>query len=502
MAVDSVNSDMMSQSEMLVETYKRTQAYRVDPLKAKKVELQSRQTFYNTLNSKLNTLISQLDKFGAYKKIDDAFSFVKEDGINDKFQTRSSTLSEKDYFTVTSKGDAIVGTNTVKVQRLASNDVLVSNRLNLTDAFTETAGEKSFDIMVNDKTFNVKVNFTGTETNQEAMSKIVNAINGIKDVGVSASLVKDTENTGRISLTSKTTGEKNKITFSTNSTTDLLGWNSAMFADANNRTAFSGASAGYKTADSSLLNSKFEVNGLEVTRNKNEVDDVLPGTTIKLLKVQSEDAQPITITTEIDVAGVESLVDGLVKEFNSLLTFLNSNKDVQKSDPGMMSLQSRLRALMSTQMSFSDNEDAPKYITDIGFRVNTDGTLAMKDKDKLKSYLLKEDGSQNVAELFTSSTGFVAKINDIISSLKPQGSGDLGLIKTRNQSVNTQIVNLDKRIASVESSIEQQAEAMRKEYESYLKVYLQAQGQYSLLSAMPMGMGGGGYDSLIASQYM
>lgn len=498
MAVDSISGEM-SQSDMLVETYKQTQAYRVDSLKTKKTDLQSRQAFYNGLNARLNSLITQLDKFGSYKQVEGSFSLVKEDDVDDNFKTRSSSLSEKDYFTVTSKGDAIVGTNTMKVQRLASNDVLVSNRLNLSDAFGETAGEKSFDIMVNDKTFNVKVNFTGSETSQEAMTKIVNAINSIDEITVSASLVKDTETTGRISLISKETGENNKISFTSNSTTDLIGWNTSMFADPNARTTFSGASAGYKTADSSVLNSKFEVNGIEISRNKNEVDDVLPGTTIKLLKVQSADAEPITVTTEVDVAGVESFVDALVKEFNGLLTFLNSNKSIQKTDPGMGSLQTRLRSIMSSQMSFSENEDAPKYITDIGFRINTDGTLVLRDKEKLKEFLLKENGSQNVADLFTSSTGFVAKINEVIVNLKPQNSSESGLIRARNQSINTQIINLDKRIASVESSIEQQAEGMRKEYEAYLKVYLQAQGQYSLLSTMPTDTSG--YNSLLASQY-
>ncbi|HOQ49983.1 MAG TPA: hypothetical protein PLV01_09165, partial [Candidatus Kapabacteria bacterium] len=96
-------------------------------------------------------------------------------------------------------------------------------------------------------------------------------------------------------------------------------------------------------------------------------------------------------------------------------------------------------------------------------------------------------------------TGFIAKINEVIYNLKPQG-GNSGLLRTRNESITREITNIDKRIASIEATIEQQAESLRKEYESYLKVYLQAQGQYSLLSTMSTSSSSTGYSSLIAQQ--
>jgi len=501
MAIDTfgISGSDKSYSELLVESYKKSQASRTEGLQSRKQTLQTRQKFYNELNAKLNSLISQLDIFGEYKKVGDNFTFTPTNGINDKFKTRKATATSNEFFTVKADGNAIVGSNSIKVNRIATNDVLVSNRLNLSDAFGETAGEKSFDLSVNDKTYTVTVNFTGSETNEEAMRKIVNAINGIKDVKINASLVKDTETTGRISLVSKETGENNKITFTQTSTTELLGWTTSLYSNPNARTAISGGSAGYKVSDASLLNASFEANGIEITRNSNEVKDVLPGITINLLKPQAADAQPIGITTDIDVDGFESFVDALIKEYNGVLFNLNQNKDIQRQDTAISSLQQRLRAVGTAVLNPTDDPDAPKRLTDIGFKLNNDGTLVLKDKDKLKEFLAKDNGAENIAKLFTSETGFIAKINEVIYNLKPQG-GNSGLLRTRNESITREITNIDKRIASIEATIEQQAESLRKEYESYLKVYLQAQGQYSLLSTMSTSSSSTGYSSLIAQQ--
>lgn len=503
MAIDNFGmsaTGSSSYTDQIVEAYKATQAYRTQSIEDKRTDLNTRKSFYGGLNGKLNSLISTIDKFGEYKQVGDNYSFVKEDGIDDDFRTRTATLSEKDYFTISTDGDAIVGNSSLKVQRLATNDVLVSKRLTLKDSFGEKEGESEFKIKVGDEEFDVKVKFTGNETSEEAMTKIVNAINSIEDIEVSASLVKDTETTGRISLVSKETGADYAISMTTNSTTRALGWDNNLFNNSNNRSKMQEGDAGYKRTDVSELNSKFEVNGIEITRNSNEIKDVLPGSTITLKKVQDADAEPVSITTEINTAGVESLVDTLVKEFNGLLFFLNNNKSIQRQDPGMGTLQTRLRALSSTQLVETDNPDAPRYITDIGFRIQSDGTLVLKDKDKLKEYLEKENGAQMVADLFTSTTGFAAKISETISSLKPK-DGEIGLIKSRNESINTQLQSLDRRLSDVENTIDQQAEALRKEYTKYLEVYMKAQSQYSLISTMSVNSSSNSYNSLLSSQY-
>lgn len=501
MAIDrfGISSSDKSYSELLVESYKRSQATRTEGLRSQKSDLEKRQKFFNELNSRLNTLISYLDKFGEYKKTGENSTFTPVSGINDKFKTRSATLSEKDYFSVKADGNAIVGSNSVKVNRIATNDVLVSNRLTLSNNFGETAGEKSFNLMLNDKTYTVTVNFTGDETNEQAMQKIIQTINSIKDVKISASLVKDTETTGRITLMSKETGANNRITFTQNSTTELLGWTTSLFTDPSARTTMSGGSAGYKVGDSSLLNANLEVNGIEISRNSNEINDVLPGLTLSLLKAQKDDAQPITITTDIDVSGVENLVDALVKEYNGMLFFLSQNKDLQRQDPAISSLLQRLRAIGTSELVSSSNPDVPRRLTDVGFKLNNDGTLVLRDKDKLKEFLSKENGAENIANLFTSATGFVARINDVIYNLKPNGA-NTGLIRSRTNSITKQISNIDKRITTIEANIEQQAQSLRKEYESYLKVFLQAQGQYSLLSTMSTSAMNSGFNSLIAQQ--
>ncbi|MBI5325561.1 MAG: hypothetical protein HZB41_09890, partial [Ignavibacteriae bacterium] len=46
----------MSQLDLMVEAYRKTEQPKINALNTKKQNLQKRQAFFNTLNSKLNTL--------------------------------------------------------------------------------------------------------------------------------------------------------------------------------------------------------------------------------------------------------------------------------------------------------------------------------------------------------------------------------------------------------------------------------------------------------------
>ncbi len=465
-----LGSSGSSAADQLVSAYKLQQRSRVDILLNKKNQLEKKQQFYSKLNTQINSLVSQIDKFAEFD-IDNIFDSGRQSEFAEKFVTRKATSSDSSYVSASADSDALLSSSTIKVNRLAGNDVLISDQLNLNDSFG-LSGSFTFQMKGTD----ITVDLDGSETNEQAMTKIVNAVNSNDDVGAVAALVKDTTSTGRISFSASETGEENALTFSQNN--DLLaqlGFDNSLNQDGD-RSTVTDTKAGYRTDNAAQLDSEAIVNGITVTRSSNMLEDVLPGVSINLLKVQDEDAGEITLKTEVDRESVENLIKPFLNAYNSILSFLDENKTVMRSDTASSSLKYNLRSISSQSMDENASAGDIQYLTDIGIDISSSGKLSISDTERLQELL--EDNPGDVAKLFTGEDGFASKIYNVISRLT--GSG--GLIQSRRESLTDQIEYNKERTEEVQSRIDAQAEILRKEYENMLEVYLEAQNQFNYLS--------------------
>ncbi|MCX7930291.1 MAG: flagellar filament capping protein FliD, partial [Chlorobi bacterium] len=108
----------------------------------------------------------------------------------------------------------------------------------------------------------------GTETYETLIGKIVSAISSDSGAKVTASLVKDSSTTGRLSLTAKTTGADGAITFTdTNGVLSALGLTSSI-KQTTGTTTLSTQSATVTNTDTILFESsgykRFRVNGVDL----------------------------------------------------------------------------------------------------------------------------------------------------------------------------------------------------------------------------------------------
>ncbi len=452
-----------NQMDSLVDAYKQTQQKKLDELNAKKSLLQTRKSFYSTFKSRIDSLVSEIDKLTRSSAID-------------KFSAKSITSSDSKIVSASAKGNAILGDNSIKVEKLAKNDVLISNRANLTDAFNESAGNQTFNITIGDKTKEVSVDFDGTETYEQAMKKIVVAINRTSDIEVNASFVKDTNSTGRISLTAKNPGSENKILFSNNSALSKIGLDpDALFSNTNSRVVSTNTQAGYLEDEFVNLDSKFQLNGITITRSTNKIDDVLDGVTLNLLKTQDLDSAPVNLKTEVDSSSVQNFVKGLLTSINDIISNISSNTDIKRNDPAMTSLFQGIKNILLEK--FGDSGDGElRYLTEIGIKFDKNGFIAISDEDLFKKELEKDP--QKFANMFVGSNGLAKKVDKLIAPYK--GSG--GLVASRSASLNEQINNSMKKIESTQEKIDFQADALKKQYQNYLKLFYQAQNQSTYLS--------------------
>jgi flagellar hook-associated protein 2 len=461
-----------SQTELLVQSFRQTEQPKLNALSSKKQKLERKSSFYNTLKSKLDTLVSQLDIHSAST-------------ADSKFFTKKSNSTDTAVLTASASDAAVLGISNVRVDRLATNDILIADQMKLEDEFKQKDGTYDFSITVGDDTFDVSVTLIGDETNEEAMQKIIKAVNATEDITITAAYVKDTSTTGRLTFTSEETGEDNRIEF--NDKSQLLkefGLGPSLKQDGESRTEVGDTKAGYKTASVDTLNSLMEINGVKVTRGSNSVEDAMSGVTLNLNKPQDPDDLAITVKTEVNSNAVEEFIKPLLDSYNDILTYLKSQKDAVRGDSTTSSLYSRFRGLVSSAVTSTESSDDPRYLTEAGITIGNNGTLSVTDYDKLEGLL--EDDPQKVANLFTSSDGFAAKLNSAIQSL----SGNDGLITARTTSLASQIDQTQDRYEEMQKRIDQRADALRKEYNSVLEVYYQAQNQYSsFLQAFQQGFG-------------
>ncbi|PKL78253.1 MAG: hypothetical protein CVV25_12235 [Ignavibacteriae bacterium HGW-Ignavibacteriae-4] len=459
-----------TQTDLLVQSYLQTQQPKLNRIQNKKSELEAKNSFFTALNTRINAIVTQIDKFQAN-------DFDKQFGVKKVASTGA------DYVTATADGDASVGTNNVKVNRLASSDSLVSSRVNSADDFGSFSGTFEFTVEVNGDSRTLSVELDDSETYQQAMQKIADAVNAEDDFKLSASVVKDTSSTARLSFNTSELGEDNKIIFS-NGAGNLLaniGLDEGVLnPNSSTRVAFDSTNAGYRKANIIDLNSEAEINGITVIRSTNVLEDVINGFKFNLNKVHDSGDEAETLKADIDVEGVVSLLQPLLDAYNSALALVNNNKTIRRGDASANSLYSSLRSLPSTRVTGLDS-GAPDYLTVLGIKPDSAGNLKVSDKKILEEVL--KDNPQKIADVFNSPDGFVSKLENIVSSLK----GDTGIIKSKKASLVQQIESYDKRYDQLKLRIDTQSNNLRKQYENILGTYLTAQTQYSSFSQFSTG---------------
>ena len=525
--MSSVNSASSTIVDQYVDAFMATQQYRYVPLDNKTTQLNAKQNFFTSLNSRLNSLLSAMDRFGTYKNVvtgegDDAITtrkFVPANEIDGKFVTRKVILSQTDYISASANGKALTGLNNVKVLQLASNDSYIGARVDISQApdvdgnmvgslsqelaskLVDGKGKVEFEIAGK----LVSVEYTAEDTNEDVMKKVANTLNKDSDINdkVSVSFIKDTTGTARLTFSAKKTGEDNAISIkSLSDEASFLG-----IGDGSRTEYVDGAAGGgFVKANIEDLNSKIQINGITISRNGNTIDDAIEGVTLNLKQAHEATAAPTVLDTQIDTDAVIKLIDPLMQAFNGISSFVAANKTAHGNDPAIVGLTSSLRGIVTVNISPFGNESVPndyyksadtqpiKYLAELGFKIGSDGVLTLSDPTKFNEILKTDDGAKLISDAIQGFSESLAKYVDSLTSR----DNKTGLVQTRLSSIAQQIDSNNKKIEQVDKSIEKLAETTRKQYTAYLSAYYNAQNQAALLSLFSYS--GSAYDSLVAQQ--
>lgn len=390
--------------------------------------------------------------------LNDRFKSFTTTGTDNTLSAKKAVSSNESLFTVQADSKAVAGVYSLKISQLARNDTVVSKQF--------TASETKLAKSLNGDTANFKITLgSGTPTsfstsfadsaltNQDILSKIAAEINGA-GIGVSASVIKDTPTTVRLSLVSKSGGSSNAISLEDFDKKKLLA-NLGFINSNNQRYALNGTNGGYVYANTDNLNAKFSINGIDIVGDSNTVTDIMQGVTLTLRKAQTADDQPETISITSSSTDIVDQVKKFIENYNKTINYIASKTSINATthergpltgDFAVRNLFLNLRSLVAGKVS-TVKEGNPQTLREIGIKINNNGTLELSDENKLKTTV--ESDSTKVTDLFNSTQGIATRGQDLLKNFISTG-GTIDDIKKGTQSqasgVESNISRLNKRV--------------------------------------------------------
>ncbi|RLK48229.1 flagellar hook-associated protein 2 [Alkalispirillum mobile] len=447
-------------------------------------ERQPAQQRIDRQEQRLESEISGLGKLQqAVSEFGGALGSVSSEG---DFRSVEASSNNEQAVSVSADDDAPPGSYNVEVEQIAQAQRVATTE----DAFagvddfsagSTSLGAGSFALAFEDgstETFELE---EGADTLQD-----VRAIINQESQNVRASVVDDGEGP-RLVLTSRETGEENSVTALE---VDAEDGDEALL----NNLAFSREDLdedGQGAADelTEAQNARVLVDGLEIERPTNEINDAIDGVS---LTVNEEDE-----TAQVNVSEEQGAAEGAVREFveayNTLqgtLTELNAY-DPEEDEAGplngdatLRSVQSRMRQLINEPIP---NAEGPvQTLADLGMTTQRDGTLSVDDQQL--SQALNEN-RLDVVRLFTDEEdGMTRRLEDAVDEF----TGADSVIGNRTDSLQDRMGALEPQQERLDNRMERREESLIREFSAMdqMVAEMNQTGDY-LANNLPGGGGGG-----------
>lgn len=327
------------------------------------------------------------------------------------------------------------------------SDVVFSSLKSDTDAkFSLQVGDKSYDITVNNKT-----------TLDELSQKITDATDGkisVKILNVGGT------NPYSMVFQTKDTGKDNAIKFkmagdvNTNGLFKDLGFTTTKPDDKGVFTLEAGTdtNAGKKLANAQ--DAEFTFNGVNMTRSKNTIDDIITGATFTLNNVDdkttSGEYKDTVISISKDTASLVKTMQSMVQAYNTLKTNLDTatSYDSESKAAGSLNGLSEITSIKRQINSIITNTDKNgKSLMDFGFSFTDKGVLSL-DTKALESAI--SDDYENFKKFFSSNTTYENATFYSSGSITSSTNAWTGKIKINDKEFD--LAEIDKKITSTTSS--------------------------------------------------
>lgn len=464
-----------SSLDALVEQVIAIERRPVIELEIQKSTLNVKKAIFSDLDSKLSKLQTTAKKLG---------DTIESTSI---FNNKSVSTSNEGVVTGTAGSSAATGTHSLFVTQLAKQSTQVSNQFTSASNSLESSvgtGTKTFNVTVNGVSTEVSVDITAGDTDKTILANMATAINeamdGVDD-SVTANALDDTSTTSKLTISSNNTGVEYKVSLSDVSGTLISATGIGGTSEATDTTG------GYIYSDS-LLDAKFTLNGVNLTRSSNTVTDALTGVTLSLKATQDTGDGNVTLTIGPDVGAIRTELDTFISDYNDVIKYMNLKTTSSSGVRGELAGDFTFRNLLVQMRTFTASgvtgvtDSSKDRLAFLGVTTADDGTISVTDTSKLEDAI--KDGS--LAEIFnTPTTGLGDQFDNLIEGFVVTG----GIISDHKSIIDTRMKSIDRQIATLSERVDKKAQQFREQFSAVQESLILLQGQASAFNLFSNSFG-------------
>ena len=457
-------------------------------LNRQKTDITAKQNAWKDVNTRLNSLY---DKLKALQK-------------PETFNSMTSKSSNESIVTISASKDAVAGRYDITVDNLATNTRITGKQIDAYDTegkFKALGMNGILTIKNSDNIGGQEEGFADIEIGEnDSLKNIVDKINDkSKDTGINATIINS-----RLVLTDEETGERGiSLSYTAPTTGELKGELADLGLKELTGVLTEETAVGHDPDDIQVNfgdMAELTINGIKVTSDSNTVTDAVLGLTINLNKAHAV-GEYDTITVSSDTERLVKAVQDFVDQYNSTMSFIEeqlavgtvteegtTGRGTLAGDSGLRSLRDSLRRMVTDSLAFADNPSTIKDISALGVKTTDKSGRLSLDSSKLLEELKKDP--QNVINFFnyevkddennTKNVGFISKLN---SRINDYISSKDGLIKSKNESLDRSLRDINRRIDSFNDRIARKEEYYSKMFAALDVAMMEAESQMSWLTS-------------------
>ncbi|MDW8242238.1 MAG: flagellar filament capping protein FliD [Thermogemmata sp.] len=359
-------------TDVLIEGLTRINQQRIERLKAQQQDIIARQSAVGTLKGYLLELQTKLNNLARTR--------------GSVFDTYSATSSAPEILNVTAGASATPGTYTFSVESIAQAHTIASS------------GVSDLGAKLKQGTITLQVGagqqITITvDSSNNTLQGLANAINSASQ-DIHATIINDgTDKPYKLLLTARKMGQSNVITI-----TENLNSGSGAEITLNHRTL--------QQASDAVMRLGSGPGAIEIRSNTNQINSVIPGTTLNLIK--SDPGRPINVTIQRDITKIKQTLNDMVETYNKIIDYINENSkyDNEKEQAGLFlgnrEIQRFVNDLVSAIISPLSNSAGIPRLSSIGINLIEKNKLQI-DENRLEQALANanETTIANLKKMFS-----------------------------------------------------------------------------------------------------
>lgn len=383
------------------------------------------------------------NRLDAFKELDtklkDFADKIKNLNFSSTLLQRSVKQSSSEYLSASVNSKAITGASyQVEVQSLAQVQKSVSTS-GYADKTSAVFGTGTMKLTVGTTTSNITI-----DSSNNSLEGIAKAIN-TADLGVSASII----NTGKAGTPYYLTLTGQNV--ATNFSMDTSG--------------MSGTVPSFGVPVQVAQDAKIVVDGITITSASNTLTEAIPGVTLDLLK--AEVGKTTSLNISVDKESIKSSISAFAEGYNEVISFITSQSSIAGSEPGVLggdaSINAIKRRLQNLLTESTSNSGIFKSMSQLGFETQKDGTLNLNDTTLTKAINTNLDDIATLLAGEENVTGVATKFKNYLYDMTNSGTG---LLKTKKDSIESNLKKIDTSITKLESRLEYRQKTLEAQFNS------------------------------------